>query len=132
MKSFYQKLLKKDFHLPPRQVTEGFAKNFNNPVNTEWHKVGDHYEALFHHENIEKLAFFNALGQMTEIRTNQTVSELPEPINDTASRQGEIMNVIYIQKGSQNSYEIIVKQTDFTRKLILISEDNEILKTEIL
>jgi hypothetical protein len=132
VKSFFRKILKHDRYLPPKKVAKNFNALFNKPLNIEWNKSGDNYEALFHHENIEKIASFNSKGRLNEVRMNQTAEKLPETLYQTAIGFGEIMNVIFIQKEKENHYEIIARKPDLTRMLILINDKNEVLRHEIL
>jgi hypothetical protein len=117
---------------PPKKILNEFCDFFPDALNIEWNKTNDGFEALFHDDQIEKIACFNSNGHLLETRTNLNPLDLPGQIFKIANKYGELMNAIFIEKNTGNIFEIIIRMDDLSRMLILISEKNEILKQEKL
>lgn len=132
VKDFYKKLIGQQSFSIPKKIEKQFNVQFIDAVNTEWNKNTEYYEALFHLDNIEKIARFNRNGKMLELRTNIVAEELPSEIFKTAKLYGEIMNTIHIKKENEYIFEIIIRNKKLTRILLLIDENNNLRKEVIL
>lgn len=127
MKEFIQKIFKKTNLEIPKPVKQNFNRNFKKAKNEEWSQKGQNWEALFYLDKRESIAIFDQEGNLVEKRTNISVDGLPEQILNIALALGEIMNVISISGYKGKGYEIILRDKEFIRYLVLISEDGKIV-----
>lgn len=132
MKSLIKNLFLRKTLQPPLPVLKGFADSFRDTINIEWSKTGRVYEALFYEQEIEKIARFDKKGKLLEIRTNIAPANLSEPARSTAFNNGEIMNVIKINRENKIFYEIIVRENPVKRILLLLNDQAEILARKVL
>lgn len=132
MKNFYHKLIGQDTFSIPKKIESQFNLQFKDAVNTEWQEKKIYFEAIFYFEGVEKIARFNRDGKLLELRSNLAVENIPDEILKIALYFGEIMNSILIVKEGISAYEIIVRNKKLTRILLLIDENNNLQKEEIL
>lgn len=116
----------------PADVLKRFADSFHKSINIEWSKAGKVYEALFYENELEKIARFDKKGNLIEIRTNISTSDLPNDLINLANSHGELMNAIQILRDNQTFHEIIVRQDAVKRYMLLVDQYGEILKKEKL
>jgi hypothetical protein len=120
MDDFFHKLIRGDSILPPGPVQSSLLRNFSKPYNMEWLKRGELYEAIFYIYNREYLARFNKDGGLVDYKVNMPVESIPAKILRSAGSRGEIMNAVAIHTGNEVSYEIIYRDRDLKRFLLLI------------
>jgi hypothetical protein len=132
VKSLIKNLFLRKTLQPPLPVLKSFADSFQDTINIEWSKTGRVYEALFYEQEIEKIARFDKKGKLLEIRTNIAPSNLSEPARSAAFNNGEIMNVIKINRENKVFYEIIVRENPVKRILLLLNDQAEILARKVL
>jgi len=122
MFKLFGNLARRSTKIPPKIIRELFVKTFPHAVNDEWQRNSKGYEVIFHQNEVEKIAKYTREGQQTEIRTNLTFSQLPPEIKANADSLGEIMNAIHIVKLNSTFYEIIYRDTELKRYVILFDE----------
>ncbi len=132
MKSLIKNLFLRRTLKPPASVIKGFSDSFHDSINIEWSKTGKVYEALFYEQEIEKIARFDKKGILLEIRTNIAPASLAEPSRSAAFANGEIMNVIEINRENKVFYEVIVRENPVKRILLLLNDQAEILARKVL
>ncbi len=132
MKSLIKNFFQKKPLKVPQSVVTGFSRVFDHSVNVEWSKAGKVFEALFYDNEIEKIARFDKLGNLIEIRTNISPTSLPEPAKTIAASRGEIMNAILINRGNNIFYEVIVRKNPVIRILLLLNDKAQILSKKVL
>ena len=122
MNNFFLNLVKGNGIAPPVQVQNELYKNFHKPLNIEWFSRDDHYEAIFYVGKREYLARFQPDGSMMDYKINLTAEALPEKIRKSAGSKGEIMNAVVIHEGEKVSYEIIYRNENLQRFLMIINQ----------
>lgn len=132
MKRLIKNLFQRRTIHPPTAVLNSFANSFHHSINIEWSKTGKVYEALFYEQEIEKIARYDKKGNLLEIRTNIAPASLSEPARSKAFNNGEIMNVIEINRENEVFYEIIVRENPVKRILLLLNDQAEILARKVL
>lgn len=132
MKSLIKNLFHRKQLKVPQAVIDGFVNAFDHSINIEWTKSGKYYEALFYENEIEKIVRFDKKGILLEIRTNIAPASLAEPSRSAAFANGEIMNVIEINRENNVFYEVIVRENPVKRILLLLNDKAEILARKVL
>ncbi|WP_163709055.1 hypothetical protein [Mangrovibacterium lignilyticum] len=133
IKNFFHKILSTNKGPTiPELVKESFFKQFQQPLNIEWQVSADQFEAVFYKNEMEHIARFNREGQITCLKTNISLEKLPEAINETAQKHGELMNAISIACDESLKYELIVRDSELTRYFLLLSKTGEVLDKEKL
>jgi hypothetical protein len=131
MKSMFAKIFFKHQYDVPDKVEKAFNKNFKQPAGVEWVKTGQEFEVLFFENNLEKIAHFELDGTLREIRINHPTTRLT-PNDFKLDRMGMIMNYIEIRKGTTIQHELIIRNQDMSRSLVLLNEHFERIKEEAL
>lgn len=123
MKAFLDKLIKGHIAKPPLKVIQSLEQNFRNAINVEWqnNKSEKYYEAVFYNENLEHIAFFDPSGILIEHRINLPLESLPLKIKELSEKKGEIMNSVMRNTGNKVEYEVIVRNSEFVRYILLYS-----------
>lgn len=78
---------------------------------------------------MEYIAKISEKKGLLEYKKNLKLDELPEVISDECKKSGEIMNAIANFVESELFYEIIVRDKDFNRSLLLLNKSGELLKS---
>jgi len=132
VKRFYQNLFHHTRSDVPNPVEKQFRRSFHKPVAVEWMMTGEDYEALFYEQQKERIARFDPTGKLLEVRTN--ISPLDSSLinNLTVKEMGDLMNYIQIKRGEHTTHELIIRKPDQTRMLILLDDNFEIVRQEIL
>ncbi|WP_346862738.1 hypothetical protein [uncultured Draconibacterium sp.] len=128
MKSFLRKVVEGSGISPSEICSRSFKENFEDAVNIEWYNKTDYYEAIFYKNSLEHIAVFSLAGTLSEYRFNLPTEYLPEPIKNMALQKGEIMNTVLRNKGNMLEYELIVKDKEFKRNLIVFSDLGNIIE----
>jgi hypothetical protein len=132
MNSFINNLIEGNSITPPEVVLNNFRKIFENAVKTEWHQRADYYEALFYNANIEHLALFDGQGILREYKMYLPEGHLPSVISSAVPEGCEIMNKVLINQGNSINYEIIYRDKNLKRYLLLLNETGSVLKQQNL
>lgn len=122
MNDFLKKVVEGNGVSPSDVCLQSFNQNFENAINVEWFNKENFYEAIFYKNNLEHIAIFSLSGILTEYSQNLPADYLPEPIKVTVSSKGEIMNSVMINKGNLLEYEVIVRDKQLNRYLIILSD----------
>ncbi len=132
-KNFFQKIFSgnKGTHTPTL-VKERFNEQFEQPINVEWLKVGDQFEAVFYKDELEHIAHYSANGEMTCLKVNLPLHRIPENIAAAAKLHGELMNAIMIECKKSVNFELIVRDEALNRYFLLISPSGEVSEKEKL
>jgi hypothetical protein len=133
VKNFFLKILSgsKGTNIP-QAVKEAFIKQFDNPLNTEWSKSEDHYEAVFYKDELEHIASYKINGKLLNLKINMQLDTVPVPILNTVKEHGELMNAIAIHEQGSVQYELIVRDEELIRYFLLVSSSGEVLEKEKL
>ncbi len=133
VKNFFLKIISgsKGTAIPP-PVREAFNQQFDNPLNTEWSKVEDHYEAVFYKDELEHIARYKATGNFINLKVNLHLSAVPARVQETAQTHGELMNAIAIHENDLIEYELIVRDEELVRYFLLVSANGKVIDKERL
>lgn len=122
MEDFFNKVLEGNTGSPPENCLNSLQMNFPDAMNVEWHERSDHFEAIFYKNNFEHIAIFSQDGLLAEYRVNITEDFLPELHRTISNSKGELMNVVMRNKGNSIEYEIIVRDKDLNRYMVVLSD----------
>jgi hypothetical protein len=126
-----QNILSKIFHSnktkPANAILKSFIAHFGNPINVEWHKEKENFEALFYIEDMEHIALFSPDGQVLEKKRNLLLSSAKSEIAIQAQSVGEMMNLIEIERNGILFYEIIARDLYLDRFYILLDKEGNVL-----
>lgn len=117
----------------PRKVLHSLKKHFPNAKNVEWNKTDDMiFEAAFYDEDIEKLAKFTSSGFLTEIRINTDINTVPALVRNSIDPGLEVMNCILVFTSENTFYELIVRNSELVRYLLIIDALGHVIRMEKL
>ena len=126
-----QNILSKIFHTnktkPANTILKSFIAHFGHPINVEWHKEKENFEALFYIEDIEHIALFTPDGRVLEKKRNLLLSSAKPEIAIQARNVGEMMNLIEIERDGIINFEIIARDLYFDRFYILLDNEGNVL-----
>lgn len=126
-------LLKKIFHNPfkhiPEKVKDAFHLKFPEALNVEWEVRNDIYEAVFYRDDIEFIAKISEDKGIVEYKQNLKLDDLPAGISTECIKNGEIMNAIRITRNSAILYEVIVRDKNLNRSVLLMDETGNLLES---
>lgn len=132
MKNLFTKIFGGESKPVPEKTQELLVKYFPAALNIEWDHKKNYYEAIFYVDDVEHIAHFSEDGQLTEYKKNLWPAELPGIIAAKSREWGEIMNSIAIYKEDTRTFEIIIRESGFKRKLLLFDESGNLLNKEKL
>ncbi len=132
MKNSFLRLFRSHQKPVPEPVQNELYKHFPNAINVDWELKKTGYEAIFYVDEVEHIAQLSEKGELIEFKKNLWPGQLPEEVNEKCREQGEIMNVIAINKQNKLLFEVIVKDSAFKRKLLLFDESANLLNSEKL
>ncbi len=130
MKNPFASLFKTQKKSIPQKVKEALELNFPGAINIDWDKKNSGYEAIFYLDEIEHISFFSAEGILLECKKNLWQNQLPPNIISSCHNQGEIMNAISIKRGNDLFFEVIIRDKDLNRTLLLFDQNCVQLKSE--
>lgn len=116
----------------PEKVKASFDKYFYNPLNVEWFNLNNTFEAIFHEDELEKIAMFDTNGDLLEEKVNLGIELLPARVKMVARNHGELMNSIRIKRKEEILFEIIYRDKELDRYLLLLDRDGKVLNKEKL
>ena len=125
MDKFFTKLIEGSTIVPPENISSSLFSNFPEAINIEWFKKEVCYETIFYKDSIEHIAIFDYNGGLLEYKMNLPNNLMPEKIKTELEVMGEIMNVVIINKGNSIIYEVIIRDKELKRSLLLLNEWGE-------
>lgn len=123
MKFPFAKILSAKPKSIPAKVIAELENHFPNAINIDWEIKDAGYEAIFYLQETEHIAQFTKEGVLKTCKRNLWPNELPDSIGEVCKQQGEIMNAIAIFHDQELFYEIIVRDNNFNRTLLLFQKD---------
>jgi hypothetical protein len=132
MKAFFEKIIHANGITAPISCEQSFSQNFAGAINVEWSKTDKYYESVFYLNNLEYIAIFSLDGLLMEYRMILPDGYLPEQVKNKLDSMGEIMNKILINKGNSLIYEIIVRDKNLVRSLVLMTDLGLVIEEKIL
>lgn len=127
---FFKSFLEGSNIKTPEAVLEAFINKFSGTVNTEWFKVEDLYEAVFYHNGIEKIAKFSGDGTWHETGINTDKDLIPSAVKSAAEKNGEIMSSIEFRTAGSSKFEIVVRDSQMNRFLLIINDSGKLIKNK--
>ena len=109
-----------------------FNRCFEDAINVEWFVKGNSYEAIFYKNDIEYIALFSLSGSLLEYRQNLTFDYMPEKIRSIVESNGELMNFVLRNKGNLIDYEVIYRDENINRYLLIITDSGKIFSEKKL
>lgn len=128
MNNFFKKVIEGNGESTSEVCQLSFMQNFEDAVNVEWFNKGDYYEAIFYKNNLEYIALFNLSGILTEYRQNLPADYLPVAIKNIVNLKGEIMNSVLKNKGNKLEYEIIIRNDNQERYILIFSDTGNLIE----
>lgn len=126
-----QNIISKIFHAnktkPAKAILKSFIVNFGHTLNVEWHKEKENFEALFYIDDMEHIALFSPDGQIIEKKRNLLLSSGKPEIAIQASKVGEMMNLIEIERDGVIFFEVIARDLYLDRYYILLDNEGKVL-----
>jgi hypothetical protein len=127
MEKFFINLIEGSSIVPPENISVSLYASFPEAINIEWFKKEVCFETIFYKDSIEYIALFDYLGGLLEYKMNLPKNYMPEKIKSELEVLGEIMNAVMINKGNRITYEIIIRDKEFKRSLLLLNEWGDVL-----
>jgi len=116
----------------PKRVSGSLPVHFAGAIGAEWTSNDEIYEAIFYHDDIEKIARFDKEGTLIEYRVNINPDQIPSPIREAVAAELEIMNCIAVYTSEKLNYELIVRDRKFVRYLLMLDSLGNSLLSEQL
>jgi len=124
--------LKKDHKSIPKFINQKLLAFFPRAINIEWNKNQNTFEALFYMDEVELIAKLNDKGELIEYKNNIRKNEIPEIVGLETYKHGEIMSAIAIYFGEEVHYEIIIRQKDLVRYLLILDSQGILLEKRMV
>ena len=113
----------------PDTIIQQLIQQFPDAINIEWDVKNEYYEAVFYVNETEHIAKIVKDSGLTGYKKNLKLDELPELITSECQKSGEIMNAIAIFTKNSVLYEVIIRDINFNRTLLLLSKSGELLES---
>lgn len=110
----------------PESCAQFFNERFPGAINSEWFKNEQNFEVHFHLDEIEYIALMDPEGMLLRYKMYLDKELLPSKIKFKLEKDWEIMNSILINNGNSIKYEIIVRNENLTRYLLMVDYLGEI------
>jgi hypothetical protein len=117
---------------PPQECLNALDKNFSGAVGVEWFEESRHFEAVFYKDELEYIALFNSNGVLLEYRRIVPQGYLPHAVRHFILKKGEIMNRVLLNRGNEVLYEIIYRDADNKRFMVLLTDLGDIREEKVL
>ncbi|MCB2208777.1 MAG: hypothetical protein KQH67_10855 [Bacteroidetes bacterium] len=127
MENLAKKILISETIQPPDSCLQQFDENFPGAINIDWFKKEHYYEAIFYQDDIEHIAHYSKEGILESYKMFMPAKFLPESIKTKLEHKGEIMNVVLINKGNSINYEVIIRNQNLCRYLILLTDLGKVI-----
>lgn len=112
---------------PPGPCLDALSRHFPNAVRTDWSSKDQLFEAVFYMENLEHIARYNADGDLQDYMVHLSHEMLPASIRSDLKGRGEIMSTVLLNNRYSISYEVIIRDVQLKRHLILLSFNGTVL-----
>lgn len=132
MNSFLDNFLESNRMNPPPRIEQSLKENFADAINIDWIMREGRFEAIFYKDNIEHLALFSIVGQLLEYKMNLSEDFLPLPVKSALPPGCEIMNVVLNNHGNSISYEVIYRDKELRRYVMVMDETGKPLSESVL
>jgi len=132
MEDFTKRVMDGNCIVPPTVCLEAFNQHFTRAQEAEWYENSNFYEAIFFQDNIEYIAEFNKNGSFLKYKMYLPDNLLPAIIKSQLETKGEIMNTVLINKGDGIIYEVIYRDKQLNRYLILLNNLGKVLSENLL
>ncbi len=132
MNNLFKKIITGDNVYPTKECVDAFNENFSNAKNVEWHNRKTYYEAVFYKDKIEHIANFTLSGDLIEYKKFLPADYLPAPIKEQALSRGEIMSSVLKNKGNALRYELIIRDFEKKRFVIIFTDIGEVIEVRKL
>jgi len=112
----------------PSVVQNTLQSKFSNPVNVEWEKIDDLFEAEFDLNNTDHKAHIDPSGKLIIYKSNIKSAELPAPITDVISREHsgyKIDDADKLEKDGMTYYQVELDATGKQDKLLVFTSDGK-------
>jgi hypothetical protein len=129
MKNSFMKIFRSHPKPVPPAVKDELHSHFPAAINVEWEIKKNYYEAIFYVEDVEHIAHISEDGILLEYKTNLWPADLPLPIAEKSREWGEIMNSIAITRKGSKFFEVIIRESNFKRKLLLFDESANLISS---
>ena len=123
MKIPFSKILSGKSKSIPEIVINELNSHFPDAINIDWEKKEAGYEAVFYLQDVEHIAHISPEGILKTYKRNLWPNELPGSIAEVCKQHGEIMNAIAIFHDQEQFFEIIVRDKNFNRTLLLFQKN---------
>lgn len=132
LSNLFSMLFGKQKFQPSKKIQQSLLGKFPDILNIEWNKNDDFFEAIFYKDNLEYIALLDNNGLLIEYRKFLPVGYMPEVIKTDLSTKGEIMNIVMINKGNSITYEVIMRDKELVRFMLLLDEQGNIISERLL
>jgi hypothetical protein len=127
MKISFSKIFKSHSKTIPEAVIHTLTNLFPEAINIDWEIKKGNFEAIFYVNDVEHIAQITDSGILKEYKKNLWPAELPDPIREESHKLGEIMNGIAIYREDDLFYEVIVRDEQLNRSVVLFNRDAVLL-----
>jgi hypothetical protein len=128
MSEFLKRVIGSTGFQPPRPCLNSFLREFGDAVRTDWSVRDTYYEAIFYKDSLEHIACYDSEGILLEYRMFLPREYLPSCILDQLADRGEVMNSVLINQGNSIQYEVIIRDQEEKRYLLLYSGTGRVLE----
>ncbi|VXD16116.1 hypothetical protein [Marinoscillum sp. 108] len=128
MDDFLKKVIDGSEATPPESCLLTFDRNFPKAINIDWSEKEAKFEAIFYQEDIEYIAMFDQQGLLEKYTMYLTPDLLPVAIKTHMDQLGEIMNAVLINEGNQLLYEVIIRDANLKRYVLMVDQLGKVLE----
>ncbi len=96
--------------------------------NIDWSEKEAKFEAIFYQDDIEYIAMFDQQGLLEKYTMYLTPDLLPVAIKTHMDQLGEIMNAVLINEGNQLLYEVIIRDANLKRYVLMVDQLGKVLE----
>lgn len=111
----------------PKTCMDSLKGNFIHAINIEWAKSNGDFEAIFYQDNLEYITLFKADGELIEYRRIIPEGYLPYNIRQLVMKKGEVMNRVLVNRGNELFYEVIYRDQELNRFMLLINDLGKVI-----
>lgn len=115
----------------PELIEEELLVHFPQALNIDWYSVSDMYEAIFYLSDIEHIAKISLKGKLIEYKKNIKPDDVPSEIKQASLNHGEIMSAIAIYSGKHINYELVIRNNQMLRHILLFNQTGQLLKKDL-
>lgn len=125
---FLHMLFSGDKKKPDKEIQQKLYDLFPNASHVEWLIENDNYEASFIHEALEKTCQFSKLGDWIDTRINIPIDKTPACLLEFASQNEYIVSLIAIETPIEKTYELIVRDYQNQREIIITDRSGKVIE----